>query len=122
MAAISSGVARPAVSSITETRYCISDHLLCFGAPLVGGLTPATNTSAPIRHRLADFFQELSGPPAVNDPTPQRFRVTADVLVRGVTGEIGAFLPMPQPPGSTVAVAAGKGSKLAVAARRLVER
>jgi hypothetical protein len=37
MAAISSGVAGPAVSSITETRYCISDHLLWFGAPLVGG-------------------------------------------------------------------------------------
>src|SRR6266581_7195189 len=31
MAACSSGVARPAVSSITETRYCISDHLLRFG-------------------------------------------------------------------------------------------
>src|SRR5215475_6336986 len=25
--------------------------------PLVGGLTPATNTTAPIRHRLPDFFQ-----------------------------------------------------------------
>src|SRR5215472_6578727 len=37
MAACSSGVARPAVSSITETRYCISDHLLWFGVPLVGG-------------------------------------------------------------------------------------
>ncbi|GAA2680218.1 hypothetical protein GCM10010412_064280 [Nonomuraea recticatena] len=24
--------------------------------PLVGGLTPATNTTAPIRHRLPDFF------------------------------------------------------------------
>src|SRR5215212_9193155 len=33
MAAISSGVAEPAVSSITETRYCISDHLLGLGAP-----------------------------------------------------------------------------------------
>src|ERR1700727_10243 len=31
MAAISSGVARPAVSSITETRYCILDHLLWSG-------------------------------------------------------------------------------------------
>jgi hypothetical protein len=27
-------VARPAVSSITDTRYCISDHLLWFGHPL----------------------------------------------------------------------------------------
>src|SRR5258706_15144411 len=31
--------------------------------PLVGGLTPATNTTAPIRHRLPDFFEELSGTP-----------------------------------------------------------
>src|SRR5271165_3248845 len=30
MAAISSGVAEPVLSSITETRYCISDHLLWF--------------------------------------------------------------------------------------------
>src|SRR5512144_1797433 len=43
MAAISSGVARPAVSSITETRYCISDHLLWFGAP-VGGRSPLLQT------------------------------------------------------------------------------
>src|SRR4030088_394533 len=33
MAACSSGVARPAVSSITETRYCIPDHLLWLGGP-----------------------------------------------------------------------------------------
>src|SRR4030095_11023190 len=36
MAAISDGVAEPVLSSITETRYCISDHLLWLGAPLVG--------------------------------------------------------------------------------------
>src|SRR5829696_5426774 len=47
MAAISSGVARPAVSSITETRYCISDHLLWFGAPLVGGRSPLLRTPLP---------------------------------------------------------------------------
>ncbi|PZG01985.1 hypothetical protein C1I99_04655 [Micromonospora deserti] len=29
----------------------------------MGGLTPATNTTAPIRHRLPDFFEELSGTP-----------------------------------------------------------
>src|SRR6266508_6370938 len=58
MAAISSGVARPAVSKITETRYRISDHLPWFGAPHVGGpLTPATNTPAPIRHRLPNVLQ-----------------------------------------------------------------
>src|SRR5262249_4411821 len=33
MAAISLGVAEPVLSSITETRYCISDHLLRFGRP-----------------------------------------------------------------------------------------
>src|SRR5829696_8706131 len=37
MAAISVGVAEPVLSKITETRYCISDHLLWLGAPLVGG-------------------------------------------------------------------------------------
>ena len=31
--------------------------------PLVGGLTPATNITAPIRHRLPHFFEELSGTP-----------------------------------------------------------
>jgi hypothetical protein len=44
-------------SSITEIRYCISDHLLWFGgAPRGRPLTPTTNTSAPIRHVLPDFF------------------------------------------------------------------
>src|SRR5713226_7737160 len=47
MAAISSGVARPAVSSITETRYRISDHLLWSGAPLVGGRSPLLRTRLP---------------------------------------------------------------------------
>src|SRR5215471_11712326 len=50
IAACSSGVARPAVSSITETRYCISDHLLWFGVLLVGGrwssASPMSRTSA----------------------------------------------------------------------------
>src|SRR5258707_10968653 len=74
MAACSSGVARPAVSSITETRYCILDHLLWFGgAPRGRPLTPATNSSPPIRHRLADFFQGLSGTPVVS-VRARRFR------------------------------------------------
>src|SRR5215469_10873736 len=47
IAACSSGVARPAVSSITETRYCISGHLLWFGALLVGGLSPVLRTPLP---------------------------------------------------------------------------
>jgi hypothetical protein len=29
--------------------------------PLVGGLTPATNAICPIRQRLPDFFEDLSG-------------------------------------------------------------
>src|ERR1700722_10776792 len=61
MAAISSGGGSSFESWITETRYCIVDHLLWFGgAPRERPLTPATNTSAPIRHRLADFFPGLS--------------------------------------------------------------
>jgi hypothetical protein len=40
------------------------------GRPLVGGLTPATNTTTPIRHRLPDFFEELRGTPVVSDPRP----------------------------------------------------
>lgn len=44
-------------------------------------------------------------------------------LLLELAAEIGATMPLPQPPESIVAVAAGKGStKLAVAARRLVER
>src|SRR6266536_2334690 len=42
--------------------------------PLVGGLTPATNTTAPIRHRLPDFLRGLSGTPIVSDPTTRQFR------------------------------------------------
>ena len=44
------------------------------GAPRGRPLTPATNTSAPIRHRLPDFFRGLSGTPVVSDPTARRFR------------------------------------------------
>src|SRR5262249_57888018 len=47
---------------------------LLLGAPLVGGLTPATNTSAPIRHRPRDLFREFPGTPVVRDPTARRFR------------------------------------------------
>ena len=34
------------------------NHLLWFGAPPGRPLTPATNTSAPIRHRPAGFFKD----------------------------------------------------------------
>src|SRR5690242_16435481 len=60
MAASSSGVARPSWSEITETRYCISELLLWYGGrPRGRPLTPATNTPAPIRHRLPDVFRGL---------------------------------------------------------------
>jgi len=44
------------------------------GAAPVGGLTPATNTTAPIRHRLPDFLEDFSGTPAVIDPTARQGR------------------------------------------------
>ena len=44
-------------------------------------------------------------------------------LLLELAAEIGTVIPLPRPPESIVAVAAGKGSaKLAVAARRLAER
>src|SRR2546430_957086 len=42
IAACSSGVARSAVSLITETRYCISDHLLYFGRRSWAAAHPAS--------------------------------------------------------------------------------
>jgi hypothetical protein len=45
------------VSSITETRYCIVDHLPWLAAARRGPpLTPATNNSARIRHRVPGFL------------------------------------------------------------------
>jgi hypothetical protein len=43
----------------------------------VGGLTPTTNTTAPIRHPLPDFFKEPSGTPVVSAPTADSFAATA---------------------------------------------
>src|SRR6266566_9286714 len=75
MAACSSGVARPAVSSITETRYCISDHLLCFGAPLEGGRSPCYECLRPDPAPPPGcLFQGHSGTPVVNDPTRRSHR------------------------------------------------
>jgi hypothetical protein len=42
--------------------------------PLGGGLSPATNATAPIRHRRPDFFEELSGTPGVSDRPARQFR------------------------------------------------
>src|SRR5262252_2762498 len=45
--------------------FMIAVPFLLAGAPRGRPLTPATNTSAPIRHRLPDFFQGLAGTRAV---------------------------------------------------------
>src|SRR5215204_1281736 len=45
MAAISVGVAEPVLSSITETRYCISDHLLWLGRPSLAAARLVGQTS-----------------------------------------------------------------------------
>src|ERR1700730_18835037 len=92
MAAISSGVAAPVLSSITETRYCISDHLLLHGAPSRAAAHPATDTFAPIRHRLPDVFQGHSGTPVVNDPTRRSHRWTHAPAV-GAAGGFRSVAP-----------------------------
>jgi len=46
-AASSVAVSGPVPSSIIETRYCISAHLLCVGAPLVGGRSPLLRRPLP---------------------------------------------------------------------------
>ena len=48
--------------------------LVLGAAPRGRPLIPATNTSVPIRHRLADFFRGLSGTPVASDPAARRFR------------------------------------------------
>ena len=53
----------------------------------MGGLTPATNTTAPIRHPLPDFFEEFSGTPVVIAPTARQFR-----SVRGAVTSVSVTL------------------------------
>src|SRR3981081_660481 len=76
MAAISSGVARPAVSSITETRYCISDHLLWIRAPLAGGRSPCYEHLRPDPTPSPGCLSRLSGTPVENDPARRSHRWT----------------------------------------------
>src|SRR5580700_11456065 len=78
MAAISSGVARPVVSSITETRYCISDHLLCSGTPLADGRSPLLRTPPPRSDTAArmSFKNFLVRRPGPVDDTLDRWAVT----------------------------------------------
>src|SRR6185437_732145 len=83
MAASSSGVARLAVSLITETRYCISDHLLWFGAPLVGASHPCYEHLCPDPTPPPGCLSGLSATPVGNDPTATVSRpVTRAVMPR----------------------------------------
>src|SRR5215212_5317343 len=83
MAAISSGVARPAVSSITETRYCMLDHLLSFGAPLVGGRSPLLRRLLSRSDTACGMSFKTRGAPVENDPTRRGHRWTSTPAVGG---------------------------------------
>src|SRR5690349_15477687 len=56
MAADSSAVAMPAVSSITETRYCISGSSPVTGAPLAGGRSLLLRTPLPRSDTASRFL------------------------------------------------------------------
>src|SRR5918993_346535 len=53
----------PCITPSTETCVVVVNFMIAvpfsLGAPLVGGLTPATNTSAPIRHASRTSFAGL---------------------------------------------------------------
>src|SRR6266700_5031874 len=64
MAAISSAVARPAASWITETRYCITNHLpVVWGRPSRAAAHPCYEHPRPDPTPPPGFLQELSGTP-----------------------------------------------------------
>jgi hypothetical protein len=67
---------RRAVRGVTlGLQPASGSRFLYLGAALVGGLTPATNSTAPIRHRLPDFLQRtFPGTPGVSDPTARQCR------------------------------------------------
>jgi 2-polyprenyl-6-methoxyphenol hydroxylase-like FAD-dependent oxidoreductase len=46
---------------ITETRYCISVRLLCFGPPRAGGRPPLLRTAAPRSDTAARIAREFEG-------------------------------------------------------------
>ena len=50
------------MSSITETRYCISDHLLWSGAPLAGGRSPLLRTPLPRSDTAPGFLSSTFWP------------------------------------------------------------
>src|SRR6266516_912908 len=97
MAAISSGVARPAVSSITETRYCISDHLpVVRGAPRGRPLT-LLRTPLPRSDTASRMSFKTSGTPVVSDPTRRSHRWTPAPAVGAAGGlrSVAAHLDLP---------------------------
>src|SRR5216683_4506186 len=97
MAAISSGVARSAVSSITETRYCISDHLLWLGVPLVGGRSPCyerlcpgrLSSAAPMSRASVGCILRASGRPVDLDRYALREGSRFDQVKRYVRAVVG---------------------------------
>jgi hypothetical protein len=61
-------VARPAESWITESRYCISDHLLWFGAPRAGGRSPLLRTPLPRSDTAPWSSFKMAGPVHADAP------------------------------------------------------
>src|SRR5580692_7453668 len=60
-------MARSAASSITEIRYCIFGHLLCFGAPLAGGRSPLLRTALTRSDTASrNSFQDFRSPATAN--------------------------------------------------------
>src|SRR6185312_9041378 len=66
MAASSSGVARPSWSKITETRYCISDHLLWSGDAPWAAAHPCYEHPCPDPTPPPGCLSRTSGTPVVN--------------------------------------------------------
>ncbi|MFF7247131.1 hypothetical protein ACFZBU_24880 [Embleya sp. NPDC008237] len=50
--------------------------------PVAGGLTPATNATAPIGHLLPDFFEKLFRAPVAGDPNRRAFDIGAPTMSR----------------------------------------
>src|SRR5580692_6071533 len=83
-------MARSAASSITEIRYCIFDHLLCFGAPLAGGRSPLLRTALTRSDTASrNSFKDFRSPATANivgaHPAEVVRRARATVRVRGIT-------------------------------------
>src|SRR5215203_3626185 len=85
----------PCITPSTESCVVVVNFMIavpfCSGHPRGRPLTPTTNTSAPLRHRLPKFFRAFPGTPVVSHPTAQRFQTTAQLLAQAFDpGEDGA--------------------------------